>query len=143
MGDKQRTPIHPVQFLARVLVGGHRDILIAEWQPGSPFPSQVRERVMDSWRPHESEAEWGNRDGSILWIRELSGRGQAAKIEEYPLVLIDEHNEVLYGVEALAAAKQQGATRLKCIRIVAEDHGFPPKGQRHPAALRRSQRHET
>jgi hypothetical protein len=86
---------------------------------------------MDTWTP---DGSWVHKDGSILYGQEVRKRGQALKVERYPLILVDETNEVLYGVDARAAVEQQGVKAMKCVRIIAEAQGFPPRGQRHPAA---------
>lgn len=71
---------------------------------------------------------WVHQDGSILYVQERHQRGQTVKVERYPLILVDQDHEVLYGVEALEASKQHGAAQVKAVRIIAEEHGFPPRG---------------
>jgi hypothetical protein len=87
--------------------------------------------IMDTWTP---DGSWVHKDGSILVVQESRRRGRAVRVARYPLILIDQDHEVLYGVEALETARRKGAAEVKAIRIVAEDHGFPPRGQRHPMA---------
>jgi len=75
----------------------------------------------------------GREDGSTLYVQEHRRRGRVVKAERYPLIVVDETNEVLYGVDALEFAKRNGIESIQSVRIIAADHGFPPKGQRHPA----------
>jgi hypothetical protein len=111
--------------------GEKREFVIATWPDGERLPARVVEMIMDTWTP---DGSWVHKDGSILFVQERRQRGQAVRVTRYPLILLDEANEVLYGVEALEAAKRAGAEAVRSVRIIAEDQGFPPPGVRQPAA---------
>jgi hypothetical protein len=118
------------QFIAVTFEGERREFVIADWPDGERIPARVVAMIMDTWTP---DGSWVHKDGSILYVQECRQRGQALRVARYPLVLVDETNEVLYGVEALEAAKGTGVEAVRGVRIIAEDHGFPPPGARHPA----------
>jgi hypothetical protein len=117
------------QIIAVVFEGEKREFAIADWPEGERLPAKVVQMIMDGWTP---DGSWVERDGSILYVQERRQRGRAWSVERYPLIVVDEPNEVLYGVEALEAAKQLGRERVWCVYINAEEHGFPPKGERRP-----------
>jgi hypothetical protein len=116
------------QVVARMIGGERRDFVIAEWPEGTHLPEHVLHMIMETWTDDDS---WVDKDGSILYVRERRQRGGAFKVETYPLILVDETNEVLYGADALKAGVRSGVQSVKVVRIVAEDYGLPPKGQRH------------
>jgi hypothetical protein len=124
---KLRQPTVQRQIIAVVFEGERREFVVANWAEGQPLPQNVVAMIMDTWTP---DGSWVHKDGSNLYVQEQRQRGQAVKVERYPLVLVDENNEVLYGVQALAAAKRSGAKAVKTIRINAADYGFPPRGER-------------
>jgi hypothetical protein len=126
---KRRRPTVNRQFIAVTFEGERREFVIADWPDGERIPARVVSMIMDTWTP---DGSWVHKDGSILFVQEWRQRGQAVRVRRYPLVLIDETDEVLYGVEALEAAKRAGAEAVRGVRIIAEDHGFPPSGARHP-----------
>jgi hypothetical protein len=128
---KLRRPTVMRQIINVTFEGEKREFVMADWPDGERLPAQVVAMIMDTWTPDRS---WVHKDGSILFVQERRQRGQAVRVTRYPLVLVDETNEVLYGVEALEAAKRAGAEAVMSVRIIAEDHGFPPPGARHPAA---------
>jgi hypothetical protein len=128
---KLRRPTVTRQLIAVMAEGEPREFVIADWPEGERLPARVVELIMDTWTP---DGSWVHKDGSILFVQEWRQRGRVAKVARYPLVLVDEAGEVLYGVEALEAAKQEGTKAVKSIRINAAEHGFPPRGARHPAA---------
>jgi hypothetical protein len=117
------------QIIAVVFEGERREFVIADWPDGERLPAQVVSMIMDTWTP---DGSWVHKDGSILFVQERRQRGQAVRFTRYPLILVDETNGVLYGVEAVEAAKRAGAEAVKSARIIAADHGFPPPGARHP-----------
>lgn len=125
-----RRPAVLRQIISVVFKGEKREFVIADWPEGEPLPANVVAMIMDTWTP---DGSWVEKDGSTLYVQEHRYRGRAVKVEQYPLIVVDETNEVLYGVEALAFAKRNGIESMKSVRIIAADHGFPPKGQRHPA----------
>jgi hypothetical protein len=115
------------RIIAVVFEGERREYVVADWPDGELLPPNVVQMIMDTWTPDRS---WVHKDGSILFVEELRRRGRAVKTEHYPLILVDDANEVLYGVEAVDAAKRQGAEAVKAIRIDAVANGFPPRGER-------------
>jgi hypothetical protein len=128
---KLRRPTVTRQIISVTFEGEKREFVIADWPDGERLPAQVVAMIMDTWT---SDGSWVHKDGSILYVQERRQRGRTFKVERYPLIVVDESNEVLYGVEALEAAKRAGAEAVMSTRIHAEDHGFPPPGARHPVA---------
>jgi hypothetical protein len=126
---KLRRPMIQRQILSVVVAGEKREFVIADWPEGQPLPATVVQMIMDTWTP---DGSWIEKDGSILWVQERRQRGAAVTVERYPLMVVDEDHELLYGVEALEAAKRQGMSQVKAYTITDAD-GFPPKGQRKPA----------
>jgi hypothetical protein len=127
---KLHRPTVQRQIIAVVFEGEKREYVVADWPEGQRLPAHVVSMIMDTWTP---DGSWVHKDGSILYVQERRQRGRVVKVERYPLIVVDEDNEVLYGVEALGAAKRQEIEQVKVQRIIAVDHGFPPRGQRHPA----------
>jgi hypothetical protein len=126
---KLRRPMIQRQILSVVVAGEKREFVIADWPEGQPLPATVVQMIMDTWTP---DGSWIEKDGSILWVQERRQRGAAVTVERYPLMVVDEDHELLYGVEALEAAKRKGMSQVKAYTITDAD-GFPPKGQRKPA----------
>jgi hypothetical protein len=126
---KLRRPRIERQIISIVFEGEKREFVIADWPEGEPLPAKVVSMIMDTWTP---DGSWVEKDGSILWVQERRERGRAYKVERYPLIVVDDTSEVLYGVEALEAAKQRGNQHVRVHRISDADT-FPPRGQRHPA----------
>jgi hypothetical protein len=125
---KLHRPIVQRQIISVVFEGEKQEFVIADWPAGEPLPAKVRQMIMDTWTP---DGSWVDRDGSILYVQERRQRGRAYKVERYPLVVVDDTHEVLYGVEALEAAKQSGIAHVKA-HIISDADGFPTKGERHP-----------
>lgn len=128
---KRRRPAVLRQIISVVFQGEKQEFVIADWPEGEPLPAKVVAIITDTWTPDGSRVE---KDGSILYVQEHRHRGRAVKVERYPLIVVDETNEVLYGVETLAFANRNGIESIKSVRIIAADHGFPLRGQRHPAS---------
>jgi len=126
---KLRRPRIERQIISIVFEGEKREFVIADWPEGGPLPAKVVSMIMDTWTP---DGSWVEKDGSILWVQERRERGRAYKVERYPLIVVDDTGEVLYGVEALEAAKQRGNQHVRVHRI-SDDDTFPPRGQRRPA----------
>ena len=124
-----RRPTRQRQIISVVFEGEKHEFVIADWPAGERLPPTVVSMIMDTWTP---DGSWVHKDGSILWAQERRQRGAAVKVERYPLIVVDATNEVLYGVEALEAAKRTGLEHVRAHRISDAD-GFPPRGQRHPA----------
>jgi len=123
---KLHWPIIARQIIARVFEGEPREYVVAAWPEGQPLPAKVVNMIMGTWTP---DGSWVERDGSILYVQERRQRGCADKVERYPLVVVDDTNELLYGVEAVEAAKQNGIDHVKA-HIITDADGFPLKGQR-------------
>ena len=126
---KLRRPMIQRKIISVVFAGEKREFVIADWPEGQPLPAKVVQMIMDTWTP---DGSWIEKDGSILWVQERRQRGAAVKVERYQLIVVDATNDVLYGVEALEAAKRTGLEHVRAHRISDAD-GFPPRGQRHPA----------
>ena len=118
------------QIISVVFEGEPREFVIANWPEGEPLPAKVVAMIMDTWTPHGNRVE---KNSSILYVQERRRRGRGFKVECYPLIVVDETNEVLYGVEELEFANRNRIEFIKSVRVIAADHGFPPRGQRHPA----------
>jgi hypothetical protein len=127
---KLRRPTVMRQISSVTFEGEKRAFVIADWPDGERLPARVVSMIMATWTP---DGSWVHKDGSILFVQERRQRGQAVKVTRYPLVLVDETNEVLYGVEALEAAKRNGIEQVRAYTIT-DDDGFPPRGERHPAS---------
>ena len=123
---KLHRPMIERQIIASVFEGEPREYVVAVWPEGEPLPTKVVNMIMDTWTP---DGSWVERDGSNLSVQERRQRGRAYKVERYPLVVVDDTDELLYGVEALEAAKQLGIAQVKAYTITDAD-GFPPKGER-------------
>jgi hypothetical protein len=128
MRMKLRQPTVQRQIIAVVFEGEKWEYVVATWPEGQPLPAQVVSMIMDTWTP---DGSWVHKDGSILYVQARRQRGRAVRVERYPLIVVDEANEVLYGVEALEAAKQQGVDQVRA-HIISDADGFPPRGQRRP-----------
>ena len=125
---KLHRPTIERQIVAKVIEGEPREYVVAEWTEGTILPAAVVQMIMDTWTP---DGSWVERDGSILYVRERRQRGRASRVSRYPLIVIDETQEILYGVEAVEAAKQTGTEQIQAY-IATDADGFPPKGQRRP-----------
>jgi hypothetical protein len=128
---KLHKPTVQRQIIAVVVEGERREYVVADWPDGQHLPANVVSMIMDTWTP---DGSWVHKDGSILYVQERRQRGRAVMLERFPLIVVDENDEVLYGVEALETAKRQGVEAVKTVRVNAADEGFPLRGQRHPAA---------
>jgi hypothetical protein len=124
-----RLPTVQRQIIAVVFEGEKLEYVVADWPEGEPLPANVVTMIMDTWTP---DGSWVEKDGSILYVQERRRLGRGFKVERYPLIVVDQHKEVLYGVEALEYFKRNGIEQVKAYIITGAD-SFPPRGQRHPA----------